>query len=90
MEQLKSRIQITEATITDLIRSLKFSHAEVVRDLQNKIRILKKSDVENKAMIDILKLRLEELEKKSNYQEDYNRRNNIRITSIMEQHGGET
>lgn len=90
MEQLKSRIQITEATITDLIRSLKFSHAEVVRDSQNKIRILKKSDVENKAMIDILKLRLEELEKKSNYQEDYNRRNNIRITSIMEQHGGET
>ncbi len=50
----------------------------------------RKSDVDNKVTIDLLKSKVEELERRSNYQEDYNRRNNLRISGIREQQGGET
>lgn len=89
VDQLKSRIQVLEGTTTDLIKSLEYSQAEV-RDLQSDLRVLRKSDSEKSVMIDDLKLRLGELAKRLNYQEDYSRRNNLRITGITEQPGGET
>lgn len=89
VEQLNSRIKTAEGTITDLIKSLEFSQSEV-KDLQGEVKVLRKADIENKATIDFLKLKVEELERRSNYQEDYNRRNNLRITGIREQPGGET
>lgn len=89
VEQLKSRIQLAEGTIADLIKSLEYTQSET-KDLQNEVKVLRKSDIENKATIDILKLRIEELEKRQNYQEDYQRRNNLRFTGIQEHSGGET
>lgn len=89
VEQLNARIQIAEGTIADLIKSLEFTQKEV-KDLQCEVKVLRKSDIDNKATIDFLKLKVEELERRANYQEDYNRRNNLRITGIREQSGGET
>lgn len=83
VDQLKSRIQSAEGTITELVRSLEFSQAEL-KDLQSELRVLRNSDCEQKAEIDMLKLKVGELEKRANYQEDYNRRNNLRITGVLE------
>lgn len=89
VEQLQARLQIAEGTITDLIKSLEFSQNEV-KDLQGEVKVLRKSDMDNKATIDFLKLNVEELERRANYQKDYNRRKNLRISGISEQQGGET
>lgn len=86
VDQLKSRIQDAETTISDLTRSLEYTQAEV-KDLQSEIRALKKDESESKTTITALQTRNEELEKRANYQEDYNRRNNLRITGIQEQAG---
>lgn len=89
VEQLKSRIEQSEGAIKDLVRSLEFSQAEV-KDLQSEVRQLKKSETDCKTTIDGLKRNIEELERRLNYQEDYNRRNNIRISGFQEKPGGET
>lgn len=86
VDQLKSRIQVAETTISDLTRSLEYTQAEV-KDLQSDIRALKKEEAESKTTITALQTRNEDLEKRANYQEDYNRRNNLRITGIQEQAG---
>lgn len=86
VEQLKSRIQTMEGTIADLIKSLEFTQAEVL-DYKGEIKSLRKSDNEKKIIIEGLKTRIDELERRLNYQEDYNRRNNLRITGIQEQPG---
>ena len=41
-------------------------------------------------IIDEIQVRVTELEQRVNYQEDYSRRNNLRITGLQEQPGGET
>ena len=56
----------------------------------SEVKVLRKADCDNKTIITTLKQKIEELEKRSNYQEDYNRRNNLRITGIQEKPGGET
>ncbi|KAK3882398.1 hypothetical protein Pcinc_013215 [Petrolisthes cinctipes] len=89
VEQLKSRIQHSEETITDLVKSLEFTQAEV-KELQNEVPVLKTSNNDNKTTIEIMKSQIEELERRTNYQEDYNRRNNLRFTGIQEQPGGES
>lgn len=89
IEQLKGRIQITEGTITDLIKSLEYSQAEIV-DLRNEVKVLKKTDSEKQVEIDCLKSKITEMQHRLNFQEDYSRRNNLRITGFHEQPGGET
>lgn len=89
IEQLKGRIQITEGTITELIKSLEFSQAEV-KDLKNQVKVLQKSDTEKQVEIDSLKSTIVDLQQRVNYQEDYSRRNNLRISGIQELSGGET
>lgn len=86
VEQLKSRLHAAEETIADLTRSLEFSQHEV-KDLQSEVKVLKSCDKDYKDTIESLKSRVMELEERQNYQEDYNRRNNIRITGIQEQPG---
>ena len=83
MEQMKSRIQTAEGTIVDLTKSLEFTQGEV-RDLQSEVKVLKKNEADNKVIIETLKFKNDELERRTNYQEDYNRRNNLRITGIQE------
>ncbi|KAK3873464.1 hypothetical protein Pcinc_021541 [Petrolisthes cinctipes] len=84
--QLKSRLQAAEGTVLDLTRSLEFSQQEL-KDLQSEVKVLKGSDKDHKDTIEVLKTRVVELEQRQNYQEDYNSRNNIRITWLQEQPG---
>lgn len=53
----------------------------------NELKVLRKSDSEQKGIINTLKSRIKELERRSDYQEDYNRRNNLRFTGIQEKQG---
>ena len=69
VQQLTARIQATENRTEDLVRSLQFTQAEV-KDLQNEVKVLRKSDSENQGTINTLRSRIEELERRSNYQED--------------------
>ncbi len=80
VDQFKSRIREAEVTIQDLTRSLEFSQAEV-KDLQSEVKELRKFASE------ILKSQIKDLEQRQNYQEDYNRRNNLRISGIEEKLG---
>ncbi|KAK3887035.1 hypothetical protein Pcinc_008800 [Petrolisthes cinctipes] len=86
VEQLKSRLQAAEGTVLDLTRSLEFSQQEL-KDLQSEVKVLKGSGKDHKDTIEVLKIRVVEMEQRQNYQEDYNRRNNIRITGLQEQPG---
>ncbi|MPC47351.1 hypothetical protein E2C01_041093 [Portunus trituberculatus] len=72
--------------MTDLIKSLELTQAKTV-DLKNEVKVLRKSEVTYKTTIDGLKQGVEELEKQTNYQEDYNRRNNLRISGLQDQPG---
>lgn len=54
------------------------------------MRDLLKSDREKKNVMEVLVQRSDEIEQRANYQGDYNRRCNLRITGVPEQHGGET
>ena len=88
VDELKERVRLVEGTVTDLIKSLEFSQTEV-RDLKSDNTVLRKSDMDKQVIIDGLQARIVELERRLNYQEDYSRRNNLRITGLKEQ-GSET
>ncbi|KAK3886519.1 hypothetical protein Pcinc_009389 [Petrolisthes cinctipes] len=85
VEQLTSRIQAAEKRTEDVVKSLEFTQAEM-SDLLNEVKVLRRSDSENQGTINVLKLQIEELTRRSNYQEDYNRRSNLRFTGIQEHH----
>lgn len=89
VEQFKSRITDMETKISDLTRSLEFSQAEI-SDLKGEVKTLRKSETVNRSTIDELQTRVESSEQRMNYQEDYNRRNNIRISGLNESPNGET
>lgn len=86
VDQLKEKIQKTEGTVTDLIKSLEFSQSEIV-DLKNQVKVLQQSNTEKQKCIEGLRSTINELQQRVNYQEDYSRRNNIRITGLQEQRG---
>ncbi|KAK3884929.1 hypothetical protein Pcinc_010772 [Petrolisthes cinctipes] len=79
-------MQEAEATIQDLSRSLEFTQAEV-KDLQNEVKELRTLQSESVAPNDVLKSQVKDLEHRLNYQEDYSRRNNLRISGIVEKPG---
>ncbi|KAK3891048.1 hypothetical protein Pcinc_005052 [Petrolisthes cinctipes] len=85
IEQLTARIQTAEKR-TEVVKSLEFTQAEM-SDLLNEVKVLRQSDSDNQGTINVLKLQIEELTRRSNYQEDYNRRSNLRFTGIQEHHG---
>ena len=89
IDQLKGRIQTTEGAITDFIKSLEFFQAEII-DLKNQMKVLQQSNTEKQVEIDGLRTIVVELQQRVNYQEDYSRRNNVRITGLQEHQGGET
>ena len=89
VEQMTSRIKECEGNVGDLIRSLEFSQSEVL-DLKNEVKFLQKADSDKQKVIEHLQIKITELEQRVNSQEDYSRRNNLRITGLPEQPGGET
>ncbi|KAK3895726.1 hypothetical protein Pcinc_000649 [Petrolisthes cinctipes] len=89
VQQQNSKIITMEGTIADLIRSLEFTQVQML-DFKGELNSLQKTESENKAIIEGLKTKIDELEKRLNYQEDYIRRHNLRITGIPELPGSET
>ena len=60
VDQFNSRIATMETKISDLIRSLEFSQAEV-SDLEAEVKALRKCEKEHEAVIEELKNRVEDL-----------------------------
>ncbi|KAK3881888.1 hypothetical protein Pcinc_013713 [Petrolisthes cinctipes] len=89
VEQWKERIRLVEGKMTDLTKSLEFSQAEIL-DLKNNEKVLQKLNKEKQVAVEELQSRVAELNHRLNYQEDYTRRNNLRISGLKEQPVGET
>lgn len=89
VKQLQDRIIKAEKSVEEVIKSLEFSQAEVL-DLKNEVEVLVKSNKDKQLMIADLQSKVHEQEQRLNYQEDYSRRNNLRITGFRELPGGET
>ncbi|KAK4306404.1 hypothetical protein Pmani_021783 [Petrolisthes manimaculis] len=89
IDKLKERIKIAKGTVSDLIKSVEFSQAEIL-DLKKDISELRNSDSDKQTVINDLQSRIVVLEQRQNYQEDYNRRNNLRITGLLEEKGNDT
>lgn len=75
--------------MSDLNKSVEFSQAEIL-DLKKDISELHNSDSDKQTVIDDLQSRIAVLVQRQNYQEDYNRRNNLRITCLLEEKDKET
>lgn len=76
--------------MNDLSRSLEFTQSELV-ELRHEVKKLERAERNNqeriRSLTEELHVRndcLEELEERCNYQEDYNRRNNLQIVGIEE------
>ncbi|KAK4301226.1 hypothetical protein Pmani_026644 [Petrolisthes manimaculis] len=82
VDQFKSRITDMETRMSDLTRSLEFTQAEVT-DLKSEVKELQKSDSVKQTTINELQTHVKDIEQRTNYQEDYSRRNNLRISGIM-------
>ncbi|MPC70818.1 hypothetical protein E2C01_065078 [Portunus trituberculatus] len=86
---LLTRITTLEVKVKDLIKSLEFTQSEVC-ELQTENKTLQKSDHEKRTLINDYKARIQELEQRSNYQEDYNHSLNLRFCGLHELRSGET
>lgn len=93
MNQINGRLQAFQGMVTELTRSLEFTQGEV-GDLQQQVKRLENEKKKNEALIEKLTGDLQasdkvisELEERCNYQEDYSRRNNVRITGLQELQG---
>ena len=73
VSQFESRIVTLEASVRE------FTQAQV-HDHNGELKLLRKSENEYKTKIEELKQRIQEQETRLNYQEDYCRRNNFRIS----------
>ena len=78
-EQFRSGISAMEVTISELTKSLEFSQADV-QDLKKEADHLRKCNSDNQAKIQEHVRKIEDMEQRLNYQEDYSRRNNLRIS----------
>ncbi|KAK4318554.1 hypothetical protein Pmani_010464 [Petrolisthes manimaculis] len=89
VDQFKSRITDMETRMSDLTRSLEFTQAEVT-ELKSEVKELRKSDSVKQTTINELQTHVNDIEQRTNYQEDYSRRNNLRISGMEELPSGET
>lgn len=96
VKQMSERINKLETTVSDLTTSLEYTQQEV-DDLKSKIKDYEKDEQNTKMNMEKLTKELDAsnqkvhiLEDRCNYQEDYSRRNNVRISGVGERSGGET
>ena len=96
MKQTSENVKSLQSTITDLQTSLEFSQKDL-DDLKQELNNYKQGKKDDCETIKALKEELEEskkkiqcLEERVNYQEDYSRRNNLQIIGIEERPDGET
>ena len=87
VNQINRRLQAFQGVVNDLTRSLEFTQGEVA-DLQQQVKQLEGDKMSKEALIEKMTgdLRasekvISELEERCNYQEDYSRRNNLRIVT---------
>lgn len=82
VKQMNDQITKLESTISDLTTSLEFTQREL-DDMKSEIKeyVKEKKDA---------KMRMDQLEERVNYQEDYNRRKNVRINGVEERDSSET
>ncbi|KAK3893309.1 hypothetical protein Pcinc_002865 [Petrolisthes cinctipes] len=85
-----------EATVSDLTASLEFSQNEI-NALKTTIKTNEAERVASRGTIDKLsqhidstQLKIKNMEDRINYQEDYSRRNNTRISGVEEQSSEQT
>lgn len=86
VEQFKARVSSLESRIQELTRSLEFTQAEVL-DLKEDLKAVRKSNSDKETTVNDLKGCAKELVQRLNYQDDYSRRNNLRITGLYETAG---
>lgn len=96
VKQMTDRMNQLESKASELTTSLEFSQREI-DDLKSSKKECEKelkaanSKIENLlAQLDSNSGKIKQLQDKVNYQEDYSRRNNIRINGMEEQGSGET
>lgn len=89
VEQFQARISTMETTIRDLTTSLEFTQAEEY-DLKREADNLKKSNSDNQSKIQDSERIIVDQEERFNYQEDYSRRNSLRISGLEEPQNIET
>lgn len=96
VKQLTEQVRKLETTVSDLTTSLEFTQREV-DDLKSTVRNYEKEKQEAKTMMEKLvdevessNSKVQDLEDRVNYQDDYSRRNNLRISGMEEPSGGET
>ena len=88
-DQLYSKILALKSKVYNLKTSLEFTQAEVV-ELKGQVKIFEKDKTKSNTKIEAVKHQINEPEKRTNCQEDYSRRNNLRINGMKERPGGET
>lgn len=96
MGQVENKVQALQATVSDLTRSLEFTQKDVEdlnikmnqqqRELRDKDQLILDLSEKLKAS----EVHFKDLYERCNYQEDYNRRNNLQFIGIGERQGGET
>lgn len=87
LDQMNIRIQTAEKKTEEVITSLEFSQEEI-SDLKREVAALRKQQDDRELVIHAQKQQIMELDMRSNRQEDFNRRNNLRLSGLHEQ--GET
>lgn len=96
VNQLNSQIKNMEDRVSEVTRSLEFTQSEM-DGLKQEVKNLQENKRKDEANIRSIKQQNENLvtqvkglEERCNYQEDYSRRNNLRLSGVMERPGGET
>ena len=84
VKQMNDQINKLENKVSDLTTSLEFTQREV-DDLKSSARESAKEKKEDKTTIENLVLKVNNLNDKLVYQEDYSRRKNLRISGLEEQ-----
>lgn len=94
--QMNGHIDKLEGKVSDLTSSLEFTQREV-DDLKSTAKEYEKEKKDFTKKIDQLTeqvessaMKIKELEERTNYQEDYSRRNNVRISGVEEHEPNET
>lgn len=96
VSQFNARISSMEEKITELHRSLEFSQHQIDELACENRKLVSERKEDRKRLEDLsdsneaLRVRVLELERRFNYQEDYSRRNNLRFNGVSELGGGET
>ena len=96
VKQMNEQIHKLETSVTELKISLEFTQQEVdelksmKREYENERKDTKNRMARLSEELESSNQKVKVLEERSNYMEDYSRRNNVRITGVQERNGGET